>query len=190
MLRLSNEINLPMVEVICDHIREGLTLRAACRLAHASLGRVEKLMAEARSQGDRAPDFAQHVLASVEEALGQNELLWVGKAKEAMEDGVIPLGEGATFKKGDGKLAMAMLERQHSRDYSPRHVVVAEDARADDDLSDLSDEDLETRRRYEEMLDRRSRLGGGGRAVAGFLPPPNNSAAPAPIPIDAEIEDA
>ena len=186
MLKLASEINEPLVGVVCDYIREGLTVRAACRLAHVKHATLEKLLSEARAQGDRASDFAQHVLASIEEALGHNEKLWVDKARSAMDDDVVALGEGATFKKGDGKLAMMMLERQHSKDYSPRHVVVAEDNRDADDLSDLSDADLATKRAYEDMLERRARMG-GGRAMAGFLPPPNNSRPDEPIPVDAEL---
>lgn len=189
MLKLYTDMSESLITVVCDHVKEGLSLRAACRLAHVRYATLERLLADARAKGEHGTLFQQFMVAAVEEALGHNEKLWVDKAKKAMDDDVVELGEGATFKKGDGKLAMMMLERQHSKDYSPRHVVVAEDNRVDDDLSDLSDADLATKRAYEDMLERRSRMG-GGKTMAGFLPPPNNSGVAAPIPVDAEVEDA
>ena len=56
--------------------------------------------------------------------------------------------------RGDGKVALALLERMEPADFSPRQIVATEDVKPVMDLSGLTDEEFEIVRRYEELMEK------------------------------------
>lgn len=182
LLRLHSELNEPLIDVVSDHIREGLTLRAACRLSHVSYAKMQKWLAEAKMPN--APSLLQHLDVRIEEALGLNEKMWVEKVKSAAEDDIIELGDGCTFKRGDGKVAMAMLAVQHPKDYSPRHVIVTEEVKIEDDFSTMTDEELAIHRQHEAMIAARQKRLENAARVRELAPGPNQEETA--IPVDGE----
>lgn len=180
-MKIYTEINESLVDVIADHIIAGLSVRGACRLAHVSYAKVQRWLVEAK--GANPSPVIAYLDARVEDALGQNEAAWVELVKDGAETRAIEVEDGQFVKKGDGKLAVAMLERQHSDRYSPRQIQTIEDPKPEIDLSDMSDEELATFRAYEAMMEARAK-----KAVAAgqVLSLPPGTATQAPIEAEGE----
>lgn len=178
-LKLYTELNDPLIEVICDRVREGLSLRAACRLSHVSFKKVEGWRVEGLSP--LAPALIQEFVVKLEEALGENEKMWIDKVKSAATTEVMQVGMGEMIKRGDGRLGVAMLERQHPKDYSPKQIIAVEEPKEEVDLSDMTDEELTIHRAHEKMLEDRAARAAGAKMLSAVNPITAE---------DAEFEDA
>lgn len=169
---------------VADHISAGLSLRGACRLAHLSIPIAEKALAAHRAckAVGRQKEFAE----AVEEAVGKNEALWVDSIRDAVGDKVVNLEAGQTLRRGDAKVAMTMLSKQHSETYGDRLALTATRAPDDDlDLSRLSDEELALLQAAEAL---RERLQRGASPVAA-LAAGNAASAPEEALVDDGVAE-
>jgi len=182
VMTASEPFSRATILTVADHIASGLSFRGACRLAHLSITVADKALTlhRAGKAVGRQAEFA----AAVEEALGKNEALWVDSIRDAVSDKIVDLSPGQSLRRGDAKVAMGMLSRQHAETYGDRLALTASRAPEEDlDLSSLSDEELGLLQAAESIRERLSR---GAAPVAALVA---DLAEPEPEPEDAEVDD-
>lgn len=164
-MEASEPFSKATILTVADHISSGLSFRGACRLAHLSIPIAEKALAAHRAGKavGRQKEFAE----AVEEAVGKNEALWVDAIRDAVGDKVVNLEAGQTLRRGDAKVAMTMLSKQHLETYGDKLALTATRAPDEDlDLSRLSDEELALLQAAEAL---RERLQRGAAPVAALV---------------------